>query len=185
MSRRESNMTQTAKSAAALLIGLALLCAPAYGKKKKDEAKKEKPGILETLDYSKIVWPNPPAITRIKYLDYFAAEHRPEKGQKEKVSWMDRLSGVATGETKADRPRFQLVLPYGVAVDSKGRVYVGDSKVRAIFIFKPEKKDEVQLIKNGTHARFRWITGLAIDDADRLFVADRGLDQVVVFDPSC
>ncbi len=175
-------MTQTAKSAAALLIGLALLCVPAYGKKKKDEAKKEKPGILETLDYSKIVWPNPPAITRIKYLDYFAAEHRVQKGQKEKVSWMDRLSGVATGETKADQPRFQLVLPYGIAVDSKGRVYVGDSKVRAVFVFNPEKKDEVELIKNGMHARFRWITGLAIDDADRLFVADSGYHHVVVFD---
>jgi len=152
-------------------------------KKKAEPAPKPKPNILDLLDYSKIVWPNPPAITRIKYLNYFSAEKFQAKtGQKPKVSWMDRLSGVATGETKADKPRFQLVTPYGVAVDSKGRLYVADSKVLAVFIFDTETKD-VELIKNGLQARFGWITGLAIDDTDRLFVADTKMQRVLVFDP--
>jgi DNA-binding beta-propeller fold protein YncE len=89
---------------------------------------------------------------------------------------------VATGETKADKPRFQLVTPYGVAVDSKGRLYVADSKVLAVFIFDTQTKD-VELIKNGVQARFGWITGLAIDDTDRLFVADTKMRRVLVFDP--
>lgn len=154
------------------------------GKEKKQEAApKAKPNILELLDYSKIVWPNPPAITRIKYLDYFSGEKlRPQTKQKQKVSWMDRLSGVATGESRATKQRFQLVLPYGVAVDSKGRLYVADSKVLAVFIFDTQSK-EVELIKNGVHARFGWLTGLAVDDSDRLFVADSKMRRVLVFDP--
>ena len=152
-------------------------------KKNARPAPEVKPNILDLLDYSKIVWPNPPAITRIKYLNYFSAEKlRPQTQQKQKVAWMDRLSGVVTGETRADKPRFQLVTPYGVAVDSKGRLYVADSKVLAVFIFNTETKD-VELIKNGTHARFGWITGLVIDDADRLFVSDSKMRRVVVFDP--
>jgi len=152
-------------------------------KKKKKSDDRPKPTFLDVLDYSKIVWPNPPAITRIKYLNYFSGEKlvAPSK-QKQKVSWMDRLAGVATGETKRDKPRFQLVVPYGVAVDSKGRLYVADSKVRAVFIFDTQTKD-VELIKNGTDARFGWITGLAIDDSDRLFVADSKMRRVLVFDP--
>jgi DNA-binding beta-propeller fold protein YncE len=171
---------------AALVVGLALVLAgpvSVYGKKKKEEAApKPKPNVLELLDYSKIVWPNPPAITRIKYLDYFSAEKfQPKKKEKEKVAWMDRLAGVATGETKPDKPRYQLVTPYGLAVDSKGRLYIADSKVSAVFVVNTENKD-VELIKNGVHARFGLITGLAIDDSDRLFVADSKMGRVVVFD---
>jgi len=169
---------------AATLLALALVLAgPAEAKKKKDKKEPEKPGILQMLDYSKIVWPNPPAITRIKYLDYFSAEQRRDNGQtKEKVSWMDRLSGVATGETRKDKPRFQLVLPYGLAVDSKGRLYVVDSKVLAVFIFDTQTK-QVDLIKNGAHARFSVPTGIAIDDSDRVFVSDSKLRRIVVFAP--
>lgn len=151
-------------------------------KKKKNAAPPEKP-LIERLDYSKIVWPNPPAITRLKYLDFFAAEKLPEKGAgKKKGAWMDRLSGLATGETRSDRPFFQLAQPYGLAVDSQNRLYVADTKVAAIFVFNTETKD-LELIKNGVNAHFGMITGLAIDDSDRLFVSDSVLRHVVVFDP--
>ncbi|MFB3920966.1 MAG: 6-bladed beta-propeller [Terriglobia bacterium] len=172
---------------AAISITLAILLAGAgslyAGKKKKEQAApKPKPNILDLLDYSKIVWPNPPAITRVRYLSYFSAEKlQATPQQKPKIAWMDRLSGVVTGETKAEKPRFQLVLPYGLAVDSKGRVYVADSKVLAVFIFDTQTKD-VTLIKNGTDARFGWITGLTIDDSDRLFVSDSKMRRILVFD---
>jgi DNA-binding beta-propeller fold protein YncE len=169
----------------ALLLGLWLLFpgpVPVHAGKKKKEAAKPKPSILELLDYSKIVWPNPPAIARIKYLNYFSAEKfQTNQKEKKKVPWMDRLAGLATGESRNQKLRFELVTPYGVAVDSKGRLYVADSKVLAVFIFDTQTR-EVELIKNGVHARFGWITGLAIDDADRLFVADSKMRRVVVFD---
>jgi sugar lactone lactonase YvrE len=74
------------------------------------------------------------------------------------------------------------VLPYGLAVDSKDRLYIADSKVLAVFVFNIETR-EVEFIKNGTHARFGWITGLTIDDTDRLYVADSKMRRVLVFDP--
>jgi DNA-binding beta-propeller fold protein YncE len=174
----------------ALLAGLALVLAgpaPVHGKKKKEEAPppaKPKKNFLEVLDYSKIVWPNPPAITRIKYLNFFSGEKPkpPEQKKEKKGSWMDRLAGVTTGEKKTEKPRFQLVMPYGMAVDSKGRLYIADRKVSAIFVVNPETGD-FEMIKNGTHARFKTIIGLAIDDGDRLFVSDSDANRILVFDP--
>jgi sugar lactone lactonase YvrE len=168
---------------AGFALGLCLVLSAmllAEGKKKKEEQAPAKKHYLETLDYAKIVWPNPPAITRIRFLDHFYSE--PFKpAEKKKATWKDRLAGIAAGETSANKPRFQLVVPYGIAIDSKGLVYVADSKVRAVFIFNTQTK-EVELIKNGVHARFGRITGLAMDDADRLFVSDSDNRRVIVFD---
>ena len=92
-------------------------------RRKRRKKLRRQPNILETLDYSKIVWPNPPAITRIKYLNYFCCDkYVPEAGKK-KSSWMDRMAGGETAEQRmADKPLFALWTPYGMAVDSKGNV---------------------------------------------------------------
>jgi sugar lactone lactonase YvrE len=139
--------------------------------------------LWESLDLSKFVWPNPPAITRIRYTGYWSGEKFVEKKQQaKKSSWMDRVSGIATGSTPSDeKQRWQLVTPNGIAVDSKNLVYIADSKVRAIFIVNVET-GEYSMIKNGTDGRFKWLIGLAIDDSDRLFAADSGMRHVVVFD---
>lgn len=170
---------------AVAVTALALPMTMYAGNKKKGEDAKPKPTILDKLDYSKIVWPNPPAITRVKYLNLFYGEkYQPQGAGKKKGAWMDRLAGVATGENPStSKLRFQLLAPYGVAVDSKGRLYVADAKVGAIFIFDTENPDSnVDLIKNGLHARFGLITGLALDDADHLFVSDSQMNRVLVFD---
>lgn len=176
----------------ALLLGLALalsapLCLYAKDKKDKKNAAKppEKPHFLDVLDYSKIVWPNPPAVARIKFLTYFSGEKfKPQQQQKKKAGWMDRLSGVAVGNVPQNqKPRFQLVMPYGMGVDSKNRLYIADRKVSAVFIVNTETWD-FEMIKNGVHSRFGMITGLALDDGDRLFVADSALRRVLVFDPT-
>ncbi len=176
-----------------LMIALALITACwMYAKdKKKDKGDQEvqpKAGISDnrklwdSLDLSKFVWPNPPAITRIRYMGYWSGEKFAEKQQKKKSSWMERLSGLATGSAPGDfKPRWQLVSPNGIAVDSKDRVYIADSKVRAIFIVNAET-GEYSMIKNGSDGRFKWLIGLAIDDSDRLFAADSGMRHVVVFD---
>jgi DNA-binding beta-propeller fold protein YncE len=170
------------------LIGLLVLLtladpATLYGKKKKEEAAAPKPpNILDVLDYSKIVWPNPPAIPRIKYLNYFCCEKYVPPPAKKKSSWMDRMAGGQTEEQKmADRPLFALWTPYGLAVDSKGNLYVADGKVGAVFIFNTETRN-VQMIKHGVQARFGDIVGLAIDDSDRLFVSDTKMRRILVFD---
>lgn len=182
----QNSIRRTAELVLVFSLLLTLLAPSAFAgkKKKKGEAAAPKPTFMDRLDISRIVWPNPPAIARIRYLDYFCAQKPPETKAAQKAGWMDRLAGVAVGQTpQSDRRLFQLVTPYGMGVDSKNRLYVADSKVHAIFIFNTDNKD-LELIKNGSQARFGLLTGLAIDDSDTLFVADSEMRRVLVFDPS-
>ena len=166
-----------------LMLGVTLL-APisAFGKKKK---KATEPAKIPVIDYSNIVWPNPPAIARIRYQAFYSAEKisQVEAGTNtKKAKWMDRLAGTRPA-SESDKLLFQLGEPYGMAVDSKNNLYVADQKVGAIFIFNTETRD-LELIKNKTHAHFVRIIGLAMDDNDRLFVSDPGLRHILIFDAS-
>lgn len=148
------------------------------GKKKKSDAQ---PKVAPVIDYSNIVWPNPPAIARIRYQAFYAAQKlsQVDGAPTQKQKWMDRLAGTQpVGDS--GKVLFQLGQPYGMAVDSRGNLYVADERVGAIFIFNTETR-EVELIKNKTHAHFARIIGLAMDDNDRLFVSDPGLRHVLVF----
>lgn len=158
------------------------LAMPGDQKKKKSEDKAETEAKIKAIDYSNIVWPNPPAIARIKYSNWYSSDKaaRNMQGEKQKKSaWMDRLAGTQSNDEVFSRP-FELVQPYGIAVDSKGNLYVADQKVGVVFIFNTETR-EVDMIKNSVHAHFARIIGLAMDDSDRLFVSDPGLRHVLVF----
>lgn len=169
-------------AAVAMMLTLADPAALYAGKKKKTAEAPKQPNILDILDYSKIVWPNPPAVTRIKYLNYFCCDKFTPIAEKKKNSWMDRMAGGETQQQQmADKPLFALWTPYGLAEDSKGNLYVADGKVGAIFVFNTETK-ELQMIKHGLQARFGDIIGLAIDDSDRLFVSDTKMHRILVFD---
>jgi DNA-binding beta-propeller fold protein YncE len=180
---------------AALVILLALgLASPVsmYGsdkdKKKKAAATQPETGPKgEPLDISKLVWPNPPNIARVKWLNYYAGmkiDYTPPPATKPKQSWMDRVAGNKQVDNvdKLKTYPWQMLRPYGIAIDSKGLVYVADQKVGAVFIFNTETRDAT-LIKNGTDAHFALINGVAIDDADRLFVSDGQLHRVLVLNP--
>src|SRR5271166_2694895 len=79
----------------ALIFGLTLASPTAFAKKKKaDDATKKAPPVI---DYSNIVWPNPPAIARIKYQAFYSAQKisQVEAGtHTQKAKWMDRLAGT-------------------------------------------------------------------------------------------
>lgn len=170
---------------AALVLACCALLSAKDKKDKTQQADVPKKNILDVLDYSKIVWPNPPAITRVKYLSYFSGEpFKAPQQTKQKAGWMDRLAGATVGgaDPSTLKPRFQLVMPYGVGIDSKNRLYIADRKVSAVFIVNTETW-EFEMIKNGVHARFGMIIGIAIDDSDRLFVSDSVMHRVMVFDP--
>jgi DNA-binding beta-propeller fold protein YncE len=172
------------------LLGVAL-AAPGsmYGSKKKNADTAQTPAVLhgEPVDRSKLVWPNPPNIARVMWLDYFAGmkiDYTPAPTTKPKQSWMDRVAGTKQVDNVDKLKTFpwQLIRPYGIAIDSKGLVYVADQKVGAVFIFNIETRD-VTLIKNGVDAHFALINGVATDDGDRLFVSDGKMHRVLVFNP--
>jgi len=165
---------------------LAPLTAAAGKKKKAEPAATPVAGPRKFgFDPTKLVWPSPPNIGRIRWVDYFAGakiDYTPAANTKPKASWMDRLAGGQI-ETEKVNPKtfpFQMIGPYGIAIDSKGMVYVADQRVGAVFIFNTETRD-CQLIRNGIEARFGWINGLAIDDDDRLFVSDGKMHRVLIF----
>jgi DNA-binding beta-propeller fold protein YncE len=167
------------------VLVVALVATPARGDNKKSKkASAQKPERL-IFDARKLVWPNPPAVARIRYLELLTGEKIDSaalnaKGKK-KTAWMDRLAG-ADPEAIAGTAKlsYQLIRPYGVAVDSQGRIYAADQGVDAIFIFNTETH-AVEMIRNGHEAHFGLMNGLAIDDNDRLFVTDMKFHQVLVF----
>jgi sugar lactone lactonase YvrE len=186
---------QSNRKRAALAALLALALASSVSMYGSDQQKKKKktdaapPAAQPTLDIdiSKLVWPNPPNIARVRYLGYYAGmkiDRTPPPTTKKKQSWMDRVAG-AKQEDNTDKLKtfpWQLLGPYGIAIDSKGLVYVADQRVGAVFIFNTETHDAT-LIKNGSDAHFGLINGLAIDDSDRLFVSDGKLRRVLIFNP--
>jgi len=180
MSKSKFNPGHFRGAAVALLLAFMLFVPFAFANKKKEAAAAS--SAPPKIDYSNIVWPNPPAIARIKYEAFYAAQKlsQVEVAPTKKAKWMDRLAGT---QTQQDNPHilFQLAQPYGLAVDSKGNVYVADWKVGAIFVFDTKTR-EATLIKNKVDAHFVRIIGLAMDDGDRLFVSDPGLKHVLVLD---
>lgn len=181
------------RAAGAIFAFLALLLAFSPGlrgnQSKRNSKEAEKPVEKVRFDISKLVWPSPPYIARVKFLAFYAGmkldEQKAAPKKKRKRSWMDRLAGTQEKEMTdiiKDFP-FQLIGPYGIGVDSHGLVYVADQRVGAVFIFNTETRD-VQLIRNGYEARFGLLNGIAIDDSDRLFVSDGKLHRVLVFKPT-
>lgn len=169
-------------------LALSLVPSAQAGKKKKAVVEAPKVTELPEVDTSNLVWPDPPDIARIRWIGQYRGEPKPAAPitpvkEKKKDSWMLRLAGIQPVDAPKSDSRFKLVRPYGVAVDSKGNIYTADTYVGAVFIFNPETK-AVDFIRNGRDARFKALIGLGIDDADRLFVTDSGLQRVFVFDAS-
>ncbi len=182
---------RTRKPIAVLLLLALCMAFPFSAGADKKKKKSATPAAPEAgprkfaFDPTKLVWPAPPNIARIHWLDYFAGEkidYTPPAASKAKASWMDRLAGGQSQQEKFNPKTFpfQLIGPYGIAVDSKGLIYVADQKVGAVFIFNAEAR-ETTLIRNGFEAHFGWINGLAIDDDDRLFVSDGKMRRVLIF----
>jgi len=174
-------------TSAMILVALLSPVALCADKKKKDAPAAPKTEQKPQIDTSKLVWPSPPSIARVKYTTYYAGEkidYSAPANTKKKATWMDRLAGAQPqdNDSKLKTFPFQLLGPYGMAVDSKGRLYVADQKVGAVFVFNTETRD-VELIRNGYEAHFGLINGIAVDDDDRLFVSDGKMHRIMIFSP--
>jgi len=176
----------------AILALLSLSVPSTFADKKK---KKGQPGVsapkVEKIDHSqidtnKLVWPLPPDIPRIKFSQELYGEIKaaPEGpvAPKKKQSWMDRVAGVQTTDSGAIKREVthRFAKPYGMGMDSQGRLYVADTFVAAVFIFDLEKK-QTKLLRHGVDGKLGMIIGLTVDDADRLFVVDAEAHRVAVF----
>jgi DNA-binding beta-propeller fold protein YncE len=122
-----------------------------------------------------LVWPLPPAEPRIKYIEsiHGAMDVEPAK----KANFLDRLAGIRVKDFK---PGF--VKPYGIAVDSHGRIYVADSGQGIIFVLDRQQK-QVTFLGRTPQVRLRVPIGIVVDGKDRVWVADSLGQHVYAFDP--
>jgi DNA-binding beta-propeller fold protein YncE len=147
------------------------------GNTKDVRAKRKVKQALPPVDVTKLIWPAPPETTRIRYIQQVLGERDLVGAQLKKPGWLEKAAGVTVQNEELPT----LKKPYGVAVDSKGLIYVADSPQRKIFVFDVEKK-KLAFRGDQPPARLELPIGLAIDDKDRLFVSDAKTRQITCFD---
>lgn len=123
-----------------------------------------------------MVWPLAPERPRIRYLGAISS---PEDLG---VSGWSRMKEVMFGPEPIQR----LAKPYGVAVDSRGRLYVSDTGVKLVFAFDfaaERDEEKTALIGMKKPGRLGRPAGLAVDADDNLYVGDAIGRKIVVYGP--
>ncbi|HHW14164.1 MAG TPA: 6-bladed beta-propeller [Firmicutes bacterium] len=120
-----------------------------------------------------LVWPPPPEKARIKYLATLSSSDDVTSGF---MVWLRRF---VLGRNSAE---VQLKLPYGVAVDSKGRLYVTDYGFGTVTVFDQQARKAYYLGRTGT-TTLAGPVGIAIGQDDSIFVSDTKLAKVFKFTP--
>lgn len=126
------------------------------------------PGASQTP----LVWPEPPDLPRIQYLGAVFGEVDMERSG----SFLDGVGELLFG----GKPVGALVLPYAVAVDADGMMFVADSGGAAIHAFDLRTRAYRQFSALSKESKLQRPVGVAIA-GDHLYVADSGLRQVCVF----
>lgn len=156
---------------------IVLVCVPWAFAQNKKAAKKSAPAAPPAVDLSKLAWPPLPDVGRIRYLTAVTGEEDINPStKKRKSSWMDRMAGVSL---PGEQGKLALRKPYGIAVDSKGAIYVADPGTAMIFVFDLDGKK----VSYRGRQQVSTPSGLAIDDSDRLFVTDSTQHVVLCFKP--
>jgi DNA-binding beta-propeller fold protein YncE len=153
--------------AAALAAMAVLLVAPSWATKVRKE---------------KAVEPPPPDLLleggrKLHYERSFSSERETEK----KPAFWTKLVDVIIGEP--DHP--QLVRPYSIAVDSRGRAIVTDPGARGIHIFDLEEH-KYKFIERRDKDKdpMRSPQCIALDAQDNFYVTDSESGKIFVFEPS-
>jgi DNA-binding beta-propeller fold protein YncE len=96
-----------------------------------------------------------------------------------KQGFWSKLAGIVAGA-----PEFrEMARPYGIAVDSHGRVIVTDPAISAVHIFDPAGR-KYKLIDRRDESRDPMIAPqcVAVDEKDNIYVTDSEAGKVFVFD---
>ena len=126
-----------------------------------------------------LIWPLPPDPPRVRWVD--AVVHFEDiegKKKKKKRSWFERLAGVSEKKEKYRG----LLTPFGIAVDSRGRILVADGTAGGILVMDRKAKT-VETWGRDTGVPIQLPLGLTVDRDDRVFVADSSFGHVVCLSP--
>ncbi len=118
-----------------------------------------------------IVWPSPPAPSRIRYVGSISVPG--DVGITK--SFLGRLAAAIFS-----RPEDRLVRPTGVA-ERDGIIYVADPGAQALWIFDPAKQRSVKVQQAGDDALSSPVA-VALAADGQVFLADSQLGKVLLFD---
>ena len=118
-----------------------------------------------------IVWPEPPAAPRIRYVRSFAGPH--ELGITK--SFFKRLVEAIIGRTEE-----YMIRPTGV-VEHNDRLYVADPGAQALWIFKTRERRHIKVRQLGDNALVSPVAVTAKNDAE-VFVADSWNRKIYLID---
>lgn len=149
----------------ALLLCVAIGCESA-------EVASDRPGARTPAEVTQnLVWPEPPAPARIRFLRSIATP--ADLGIKR--GFFGTLLDVVTG-----KPAAHLVRPTGVA-ESGGAIYVADPGAQALWIFDARAQNAIEVRELGG-ARLTSPVAVTPGRDGRVFVADSVLDKVFIVD---
>lgn len=95
-------------------------------------------------------------------------------GKPSRFKWLlKKIAGI-------DDRRLVMMAPYGIAVDSRGRMIVADTKARALHIFDPSRHKYKRIDAPGRD-QFASPIGVAVDGQDNIYVSDSIRSRIFVF----
>jgi len=118
------------------------------------------------------VWPLPPEPPRIKYVGSISSQMDVEK-----VTFFGEIKELIFGA----EPRAKMGKPYGVAVDSTGRLLVADSAWGKVMVFDRAKGEFSLLGLSGPGVLSKPL-GVTADSQGRIYVTDSYQNRAVVYD---
>lgn len=127
-----------------------------------------------TMPQAPLIWPSPPEPARISYLRTIS---RPEDIGANS-GFFKRLADFILG-AKSER----IIKPYGVAVDSAGRLIVADTAFKKVHVFDMVRKKYTVIDEPGRE-QFASPIAAATDGEDNIYVTDSVAQKVFVFNSS-
>jgi len=159
------------------IVEFSFLCALLAGVQTRAGANKEAPKSGQASPRAtELIWPLPPDPPRVRWLAEYKDLAKVKKPGAKRRSWLDKVTGTKT----LDERRMELRKPYGIATDSKGRIFAADTELRTVFIIDPPAK-LVERLEGTSQAPMITPVGLATDSEDRLFVSDAQLHSITCF----
>jgi DNA-binding beta-propeller fold protein YncE len=116
-------------------------------------------------------WPLPPDEPRIEFVaSYWSADDFPRTARQK---FLEATVGLELP------PGFNK--PWGIASDSRGKVYIVDTNLKAVWVYDL-KSYTVDILGKGEHAGLFWApVGVALDARGNIYVSDPKLNRVYSF----
>jgi len=130
------------------------------------------PAPAPKQDTGELVWPNPPQKAVIRHERMVS---KIETLEIKKPSFVDLLAG-----SEPEEPVKTLRKPFGLATDSRGRLFVADTTLGALIMFDLEN-DKIERWGEFGMGTLSKPIGVAVDRQDRVYVSDIVEFRIVVF----